>query len=554
MANDPRQFTVKPCPIQNKARANNASSKKTFLDNILKVGDLEFLNDTAAGGVAEGLRVLSKVSDSIRNGTSSVPGREGEETYNTALGRIAGTAADAVTEGANAVLDTVGLNEAYKTVGDLNPGVANRAYSQAEQIYERVKQGNFELSDIPNVFQDLQNLEILGRGIFTGGGKTAPARELCGATPYARDLIAYAPKFKFLFIVEVIPAPEYAQWADIFNEMAFVVKTSTRPRFDVEYEEVNMYNFRTRVPKRVEYPAMTMSFYDDNKNAAHHFYTAYMRAMSPIANAFTTDPQSGMYEQSGMDFSRAPASSTFRENDPQTSGHSASLGPLLGTTTSIISEIRLHHVFDYGNKMNTYHFYNPRITSFSPSDLSQMETGEGTDFEFEFAYDGLYIRPNVDLEIDNGRLLELTSRHGLRPMDPVYADSTDGGNATSSNSIPSAQSQEDNAPSQSFLADAGPQAGPITDALGNIIGGVTDAATGLYDGVTGQIASLIPTELRSTPSQLDAARNVVTAVDGATGGVNNGNYTVSLTGAGNQRIASNALSDPGFTNGSNFTT
>lgn len=459
---------VKPCNVQ--ASSNYASNKKSFLDNILKVGDLEILNDVGFGKVGEGLRTLAAVSDSVRTGQSAVPGREGSAGYNTALGSIVGTAIDDVSNGANAVMDAVGLGGVADTVGALNPEVANRAYGQAKSIFEQVKNGNFQLSDIPSVFQDLQNLETLSRNIFTNNAATKPVKELCGATPYARDLIAYAPKFKFLFIVEIVPAPEYSAWADFMDETAFVVKTCTRPRFDVEYEEVNMYNFRTRVPKRVEYPPITMSFYDDNKNAAHHFYTAYMRAMSPVANIFTTHPQSGMYEQNGMNFSQPASSRTFRDTDPNTSGHSASLGALIGSTTSIIQEIRLHHVFDYGNKMNTYRFYNPRITSFTPSDLSQMETGEGADFEFEFAYDGLYIQPNVDLEVDNGRLWELTGRHGTRPIDPVYADGKSG--PASSNSMPSAQVAESNPPTTS-----------VFDAVGTAISNAFTSATGFVSSI-----------------------------------------------------------------------
>jgi len=527
MANDPRQFTVKSCPIQGQAAANQSAHQKNFLDSILKVGDLEILNDIGFGKVGEGLRVLSSVSDSIRVGESAVPGREGNDTYNSALGKIAGTAVGAVNEGANAVIDAVGLGDAMSAVGDLNPEVANRAYGQAKSIFERVKQGNFELSDIPGVFQDLQNLETLGRNIFGGSSPTKPSRELCGATPYARDLIAYAPKFKFMFIVEVILAPEYQDWSDMASQMAFVVKTSTRPRFEVEYEEVNMYNFRTRVPKRVEYPPITMSFYDDNKNMAHGFYTAYMRAMSPIANIRTNDPQSGSYEQAGMDFGRPASAATFSSFSPDTAGHSASLGPLVGKTTSIIQTLRLHHVFDYGNKMNTYHFYNPRITTFTPSDLSQMETGEGTDFEFEFVYDGLYVEHDYDLELDNGRLLELTWKHGMRPIDPVYAEDS----SEKSSATPSAQSQEDSAPSSSFLGSISAAAGAVTDAFGNVIGGVTDAANGIIDGVTGQIGTFA----QGVAGDLSSARNAVFgAVDGATGSLTNGNFTAGVTGAMNQ--------------------
>ena len=221
----------------------------------------------------------------------------------------------------------------------------------------------------------------------------------------------------------------------------------------MEYEEVNMYNFRTRVPKRVEYPPLTMSFYDDNKNAAHSFYTAYMRAMSPIANIKQNMPQTDDYKLSGMDFTRAPSAATFSPTSVNTSGHSASLGHLAGNHNSIIQEMKLWHIFDYGNSANVYHFYNPRILSFTPSDLSQMETGEGADFEFEFAYDGLFIDNGYNLIDDQGRLSELTGREGSRPIDPTYGSDAQSSDAASQYSTPSAQSQEENAPSASLYQD-----------------------------------------------------------------------------------------------------
>jgi hypothetical protein len=428
MSADPRKFfTVKHCEATNKANAIEVARRRTALESITKLGDLEILNDTGFGKVGEGLRVLAAVSDSVRVGQSSVPGREGSDTYNSTLGRIANTALDAVDQGAQIVLDTTGLNGAVESVGDFNPGVANRAYGQAKSIFDQVKRGNFQISDIPHVFSDLQNLEQLARGIFNTR-KSPPKRDyaLCSASPYAMDLIAYAPKFNFLFVMDIQFAPEYAQWSDIGSHMAFVVKRSTRPSVEFDYEEVNMYNFWTRVPKRVNYPPVSMSFYDDNKNAAHLFYTGYTRAMSPIANRKQDDPQSGSYEINSMNFSQSAPGTTFGEGAPQMRGYSSSLGPLLGDTTSIISRIRLYHIFDYGKLMNIYNFYNPRILSFTPTELNMAETGDGAEFEFQFAYDGMFIEPGFSVQEGgyNKNLEEVSSNRGTAqyPIKPIFND------------------------------------------------------------------------------------------------------------------------------------
>lgn len=316
------------------------------------------------------------------------------------------------------------------------------------------------------------------------------------------------------------------------SQVAFVIKTSTRPEFTVEYEDVNMYNFHTKVPKRVEYPPISMTFYDDNKNAAHSFYTGYMRAMSPIANIQQIAPQSGEYEISGMNYAAAPSAATFDNTSAGTSGHAASLGALLGNVNSIISEVRLYHIFDYGNAMNVYNFYNPRIQSFKPSDLSQLETGDGTEFELEFAYDGLFIKNGHNLIEDQQRLRLLTDRgHGMFPINPIYGD-LGSEDAASQSSTPSADKQEAEAPSTNilgqFIDDVGGAFGGITDAFGNVIGGIGNSIT---DALPESVGSAFD-KVGSVAG--DIAGGVGDAVSGVATGV--GNFTSGVAGAINDGI------------------
>ena len=526
MANDPRTFTVKTnCPVGGGPPRPDAAKKKSFLDNITGLGDLEFLNDVGLGSVGEGLRTLAAVSDSVRAGKSVVPGREGTETHNSILGQVANTALDAVSEGTKVVTDAIGVTGAIEAVGNINVGAANRAYEAGSQLWDRVKKGKFDVTDIPEVFSDFQNVEMLARGIFPGigGSQKTKARELCGATPYAMDLIAFAPKFQFMFIIEIKYSSPYDDWNANADQVAFVIKTSTRPRFNVEYEDVNMYGFRTRVTRRVEYQPMEMSFYDDNKNAAHKFYVSYMRAMSPIANWENTAPQSGLYESSGMDYSRPPSAVTFSKTGPGTLGHSASSGPLHEGATSIIQEIRLHHVFDYGNKMSTYHFYNPRITSFTPSDLTMEESGNGADFSFEFAYDGIFIDHMIDLSEYVTKLSELTDQ-GLLPIDPVYATGGGGFSETAGNGELTSDQAKENAPTTGFLGGfaegLNAAADGITDAFGNVIGGVTNLAGNVTNGINNVIG------------------DVSAGINSATAGIQSGidSATKGISGAINQNI------------------
>lgn len=431
MALDPRRFLVADCPVDQKAGMNNTTTKRNFFSALGKVGDLNVLNDVGMGSIGAGLRTLTHVSNAIRTGQSVVPGKEGQDIFNSTLGKIVNTAANAVDSGANIVLDSVGLGNTIDTVAkSFNPGVANRGYGAAKQIFQQVKQGNFKTSDIPGVFQNLQDLETLARGVFTPN-QTQEAKAIQGCvSPYAVDLIKFAPKSKFMFIVQFIYSSAYQDWSQLGNDFAFVVKTSTRPSVEFEYEEVNMYNFRTRVPKRTIYQPITMSFYDDNLNNATLFYTSYLRAISPIANMGGSGknaiPEVEMYQSSALE----PTRENGIFGDVSVGG--SSLGALNDNTKNILREVRLFHVFDYGRLMNVYHFYHPKIMTMTQDDLSMAESGSGNELTLEFNYDSMYVEPNY--EVQNITTYNITTLSGGNnaqyPIRPVFSDAGPAQNGT----------------------------------------------------------------------------------------------------------------------------
>lgn len=430
MALDPRRFLVADCPVDKQAGIGATTKKRSFFEALGKVGDLNVLNDVGMGNIGSGLRTLTHVSNAIRTGQSVVPGREGQEIFDTTLGRVLNTAANAVDSGANIVLDTVGLGGAIDAVSSgFNPGVANAGYGAAKQIYQKVKQGNFKTTDIPGYVQDLQNLEILTRSIFTPN-QTQEAKAIQGCvSPYAMDLIKLAPKSKFLFVVQFIYNTAYNDWLQLSNDFAFVVKTSTRPNIEFEYEDINMYNFRTRVAKRTVYAPVSMTFYDDNLNNADLFYTTYLRAMSPIANmGGTTDniPQVEMYQASTME------PTTFNSALGSFNSGGSSLGALRDNNKSILSEIRLYHVFDYGRLMNVYHFYHPKIQQMNLDELTMAETGNGNELSLEFSYDSMFLEPNYDVkDTTKYNITQLSGGGNAQyPIRPVFSDNQPGQDGT----------------------------------------------------------------------------------------------------------------------------
>ena len=385
---DPRRFTVKSCPTT-KGVPNDSKQRKDFFSQLGKVGDLEFLNNSELGtDVGQGLRGLASLSNSIRIGEGALPSILGS----------------AVNTGANIVLDAVGIGPAViETLKPFHPEVVNRAVGQAEAIWDDVQDGTYKLEDIPDTFSDLQNLERLVRGIYTPPETVETGPKICEASPWAMDLDPFFPKYKFLFLVQFEMSEPYDemrrdQQPNIFE---FVIKHSTRPNIQFDYEEVNMYNFRTQVAKRTVYQPMTMRFYDDNQNRIMQFYTTYLKAISPIANMSFPQKAEGtdQYEQSGMSFDQTvrPVAGI------DTNIYSGSLG-VVGNddhTKTFIKRITLYHIFSHGRKANKYIFFNPKITNMDLDELDMSTAGEGNEVSLQFAYDGLYISPGETIGKQN---------------------------------------------------------------------------------------------------------------------------------------------------------
>lgn len=425
MAVDPRfNFTIKSaCDRSQTAQQKDSAEKKGFFDNLGSnaLGAVKSLSDVELfqGPVADGLRDLVKISDSIRGGTNAAIITNGVSGKNQ--------------EGANVVLEKVGIspNEAVKA-GRFNPGVVNRGTAEAKGIYDRVKQGNFKLKDAPNSFQNLQNLKSLVGGVYTPGAGESSRIELCGAVPYARALIRFAPKYKFLYIVQFTFKPEYADLSEYANNMAFVVKTCGRPNVNIEHEEVNMYNFHTKIAKRVSYEPITMRFIDDQKGMAHYFLSTYIRAISPITRSPSTIIDTDIvdyrqFEDNGL----GRVSSDGKVSDAFAS---SSMTKLNGNVTSIFNEIRIFHMYDNAKRMVAYSYANPKITSINFDELDMAENGNGNEIEMQFAYDRLAIIDGISVE-ENQELVETISGGGIGEttlnivpvFPPSSADSAAGG-------------------------------------------------------------------------------------------------------------------------------
>ncbi len=196
---------------------------------------------------------------------------------------------------------------------------------------------------------------------------------------YAADLIAYAPKHRFIFKVKFVFNDPYSR---INKEFMYVVKQIDKPKVTFEYEDVNMYNFRTKVLKAIRHEPLQMMFHDDIQNKVLDFFNAYRVAHSPVSSMSYN--QAAKLESAGMDFYQ-----------PGLLGrNSASVGVLENNQKNILNRIEVIQVYAHGTRQNTFIFTNPRIENFDFDNLDH-EGSEGNALSVSFNYDTLYIKDDI---------------------------------------------------------------------------------------------------------------------------------------------------------------
>ncbi len=390
---DFRKFTVQHCDAK-------AAARRASLDAAKRRSGLISGLEKLAG--IEGTGVVQEALDAIVSATH-VGGTEWE--------RIVDAGAEGIL---TSVLGDQGTKLVTGVLNDITPHGVNTAVNSAKQIYDKVKGRDLDWKDIPQYVADFKNLYEVGKNVldpfFENNAPNTEPVVACSASPYAMDLINLGAKHKFLFVVEFHFNPAYQKLVDV--SPAYVVKTADRPTVQYEYEDVNMYNFRTKVVKKSSFAPLTMSFYDDEQNHATAFYNALLRLMSPVANSST----SFFFEEDGMNFNQLTNSAVGVDSDTQGISaykHSASIGPLLGTNTSIIDAITLHHVYMGGKRVNRYTFHRPRIINMA-LDQMDMTNGDASELRMEFAYDGIEITNNIENALSGRSDARIDNVAGIR--------------------------------------------------------------------------------------------------------------------------------------------
>jgi hypothetical protein len=200
------------------------------------------------------------------------------------------------------------------------------------------------------------------------------------------------PKQRFLFQVEFHLDPE------VFNDVSaevselvllkfgFFVKQIDRPKVEYTYEDVNMYNYRTRVLTKVTHLPLSINMWDDARNTVGEFINIYRKAYSASARQETL--YAGDIEKTGFAFSSGTLS-TARDFSARSA--------LPGNAKHFLSKVVVKQIYathsSYQSSpfaMTEYTFFNPVLKSFDFDDVNH-ETSESNGISMIFDYDTLYV-------------------------------------------------------------------------------------------------------------------------------------------------------------------
>lgn len=306
-------------------------------------------------------------------------------------------------QASRAVLGAAGINPSVVPSDPQGKTIFNDGVTAANTIGNGLIAGVIDEADLPGPIGSLSALAFLQQN-----QSNAPidiSDPDCSVTPYARDLIHYAPKHNFMFMVKFVFRSDYESLGvvDTTNKdddgnnkseeikFHYLCRRFTRPEINIDYEDVNQYNFRTKVAKRVDYGDVDLTLYDDMQNSSMAFLEKYLKIRSPIARK---SPNEGdIYDLHGMDYSAASAGGTGVSGELPNS--SASMGGLIKDNKAVLKQVEVYHIFEYGSRVNKYTFINPKINQFRMSDFDMDGGTEPAAIDISMGYDSMYIETDI---------------------------------------------------------------------------------------------------------------------------------------------------------------
>ena len=208
------------------------------------------------------------------------------------------------------------------------------------------------------------------------------------------------------------------------DELTFALKQASRPNPTIVYQDVNYYNYRTKVATKVDYGALNLTLYDDVENFGHNIYEQYLKTISPIANVrkeqvndkFSVNqingPKNQAFNTQGVlqDTGETITATTLNQID----GGTGSVGPLglgAGGEQGLIENITLRHWFwsdierrgDEGDvpqiQYVEYQYLNPKIINMTLDEVDMTQSDVST-IMMNFVYDSVFIDSPQSVNLD----------------------------------------------------------------------------------------------------------------------------------------------------------
>lgn len=355
--------------------ASSYSVKQSITNNVFTA-----LSNAVNGNMDLG-SLVSKTTSSLRNDTNTLINSIGLPLNNAPLAvktKISAHASNLVSNIVDGELTDENLNDF--TDYDINDSLRN-LNSNVGSIADNVN-GMFD-GFASSMSLDSSNDQTKKEG--------SPGT-LTSTESFVSLLSDYQPKTKYTFIVQITLNGEYQ---NIPTDCTFFISKFDKPKFEIEYEEINFYNFRSQIPKRTIFSPCSFNIRNDINNQSMNFIVSYLRRVCPIFN------QTNSYEQNGMNFENATSSYALNTKPFDDSD---------SLNTSIINTITVYDLFNVGRTMDKYTFYNPKIKNISFPDWDMAE-GEPDFINVEFLYDNVNIDTGISPEVPesvNGAL-ELTA-------------------------------------------------------------------------------------------------------------------------------------------------
>jgi len=172
---------------------------------------------------------------------------------------------------------------------------------------------------------------------------------------YATDYNAHHGKFKFLFKVKM-----GGPWQ-------FYVKSATKPKVKMVHQDVNYYNFRSKVLTQVTFDPMTIVLWDEIGNSVNKFFATYLSTVSGQGSG-------NWGTEKSFDSKNSSSSSKSYRNQ--------------GFGDPVLATVIIEQVFANGTKSNRFIFKNARIESMDLDDLT-MDSSEMNSLAITFNYDAI---------------------------------------------------------------------------------------------------------------------------------------------------------------------